>query len=343
MPKSSAKSQKPPFFIIGCPRSGTTIFQTLIDSHPNICIPPESSIFAYFGRFLTSETLDLSDFEAKRELAQCILDNHRIKSWNLDIKIEELCAQRITTSRAFVDRLFNIFTLCQGKSRWGEKTPQHAFHIDEILAVYPDAQFIHLIRDGRDVAESTIRIHIGPKSMYSIAKRWKLYLNTIKAQATKLPRKQYLEVKYEDVATQPQDTLARVIEFIGERAFDLADYAANSTSKSLYKEMGIESHASASQPLNTSKISIYKRNLTARQVAQFESIAGALLQAKGYHLEADSSISRRGIARTHDIYQDHIYRHLRKLFSAEGRKMLNAQIVDKYQQIIASRRLSKYL
>lgn len=152
--------KKPPFFIVGHPRSGTTLLQILLDAHPNIVIPPESHIFVRFSEIFNHYG-DLSQAYNRQLLVQDILNDEQIKLWNLDISASDFCRQLKDFSvKGIISCLFELYAQRDGKHQWGDKTPQHALYLQEIKATFPNAKFIHLIRDGRDVSESLKRLAI---------------------------------------------------------------------------------------------------------------------------------------------------------------------------------------
>lgn len=336
-------NNRPPFFIIGCPRSGTTLFQLLIDKHPRICIPPESALFINFGPYLASTEIDFSNRRNKELLASAILEHHFIKNWFLDIKTEELAADNIRDSRSFVNALFNHYQRKFGKSRWGEKTPQHAFCADHIVNVFPDAKFIHLVRDGRDVAESTRRVFIGPQSIFNIARRWKFYVDHIADLAKNLPQEQFLQVRYEDLITDTETVLKSVYSFLGEETTVDCSTNQESTTGDVYKKRLLATYTSAIKPLNSDKIGIYKKALSQKQIAQFEYVAGEQLKHLGYELHSDATMGFSVTDKIVSIYEDHIFRYCRKIFSRDGRQMLRTQVVDLIQRKLTRRKLDKHL
>jgi len=127
-------SREPPIVVGGCARSGTTLMRVMLDTHPNIYCGPESSLFTPI-RIKTRRRI--------REL-----------SWKFDVSARDI-ERLLGASRClseFIEKFFNHLTSVHGKSRWGEKTPTNVLHLDYIFRHFPRAKFIHMIRDGRDVA-----------------------------------------------------------------------------------------------------------------------------------------------------------------------------------------------
>lgn len=303
----------PPFFILGCPRSGTTLLQVLIDSHPDIAIPPESFLFDRFGPLLGSYG-SLAEPAALRRLAADLLADERIRDWNLAAGPDALLSQTKEQSAAgLFDALFTLYANQQGKTRWGDKTPQHALRIPELLAIFPDARIIHLVRDGRDVAESTARIAIGPCSILAIARRWKLYLDTVREAAARLPPAQFLEVRFEDMVLDPAGMRRRILAFIGEddaRCPPIGQEAPQTETRE--RSSAYAHHASLKKAISAGKIGVYKSAFTPRQIELFEAVAAPELAAHGYALENDTPRPPTRGEELAAFGYDHTVRYLRK-------------------------------
>lgn len=132
--------------------------------------------------------------------------------------------------RALIEGVFSSGMAEQGKSRWQEKTPRNLIYMKDLHRLFPDAKFLHIIRDGRDVAVSIIENFwpIGenpnenvsfrelPKNVRNAARYWRYFLETGLAAAAELPRGTCLEVKYEELMARPEPTLRNICEFLGE-------------------------------------------------------------------------------------------------------------------------------
>jgi hypothetical protein len=226
-----------PFFIVGCPRSGTTLLQLLIDGQPNVAIPPESHVVERFHRLLPLYG-DLSERPRAEALARDLLADERIKEWGLEARpADVLQGLERPTARDLVARLFELYAAKQGKRRWGDKTPQHALYLREVLALFPEARIVHLVRDGRDVCESLKRVFIGPKSTPAIARTWRRYVRTVEqARRDFIAPERFLQVRYEDVVLQRERELRRLMEFLGEPYTDAGGSLGKGDAQRYYTE-----------------------------------------------------------------------------------------------------------
>ncbi len=328
----------PPFFILGCPRSGTTLLQVLLDSHPALAIPPESFIFDRFGPLLDTYG-DLRNPARLRALAADLLADERIRDWGLRATTDDLLGRTAEPSAAgLFDALFSLYARQQGKSRWGDKTPQHALRIPELLAVYPRAKIIHLIRDGRDVAESTARIAIGPCSILAIARRWNRYMDTVAAATAGLPADQFLEVRFEDLVRDPAAERRRIMSFLGEDdALCPPIGQALPQTGTLERSSTYAHHASLKKAISSGKIGVYQSAFTPRQIELFEAVAGEALLRLGY---ARDFAAPRPPTRSEELsafWLDHTIRYLRKFKQPHALRQLAKELHLALQQGVRNR------
>ena len=284
----------PPFFIVGSGRSGTTLVQTLLDSHPHIAIPPESHIFYRFAEILHCYR-DLGQPQNLTSLVRDILNDKKIKPWGLNITPDEFCSLLEENSfRGILSLLFGLYASKHGKIRWGEKTPRHVLYLNEIKQVFPEAKIIHLVRDGRDVACSYYRVYFGPKRIDKIAETWCQYLNAADGFKRKSRPEDFLEIKYEEIVEDPNRMIKTICDFLGDSSFEVNGKVPDTPTKSFYLNKK-EWHYSLNEAITKNKVGLFKSNLSRREIAIFESIAKDELSRHGYALltSADAKISWR--------------------------------------------------
>ena len=140
--------------IVGSPRSGTTLLRLMLDSHPDMAIPPETG-------FLTiGPDLALVEKDPRRHFAQSLINfppdapgwsDFRISEEDFTAKIEAL--EPFTVADGF-RCFYQLYAERFGKVRWGDKTPLYLLNMPMIESLLPEAHFIHIVRDGRDCAAS---------------------------------------------------------------------------------------------------------------------------------------------------------------------------------------------
>ncbi|NET61775.1 MAG: sulfotransferase [Symploca sp. SIO2E6] len=210
-------NRKQRIFLVGCPRSGTTLLQSLLAAHPLIHSFPESKFFDYL----------YPDYEPKRR--RFWLASRRARAqfnkFLTEIGREELrdrlpwyaiLASQYT--RSFLS-LLDTLTQEQGKSIWIEKSPPHLRRIEYIQKLVPNAQFIHILRNGIDVVASLYEVtHKYPKSVWgqpwSIDKCINWWMTDIQISLSYQDQPSHILVKYEELVAQPQSVLSSLCQFI---------------------------------------------------------------------------------------------------------------------------------
>jgi len=208
---------KPPIFIIGVPRSGTTLLRTMLDSHPNIAAGPETPwLCAHQPRSIGALVEYLCS------------DKHGFVPSYGGSRAEVIAA-----ARAFVDSLLTGYATRRGKRRWAEKTPENLLHLPFLIELFPDARFIHLSREGLDVGLSTSitaphrkgisahlerRLKLAPglevdNSVFNAVLRQGHWERKISAG---LSGRAVLRIAYEDLVHSPERTMRGVLGFVGE-------------------------------------------------------------------------------------------------------------------------------
>ncbi len=186
--------KKPPIFIIGCPRSGTTLVRNMLDSHPNICCGPEMHLIS-----------KISDFD------QDIMEIwERLKIYK--VAVEEKNKRLREIFEIFPETYMNS----KKKERWAEKTPNNFYYLDFIDKLFPNCQFIHIIRDGRDVVSSFKR-RWGHRAIYIGIKEWNKTIDLTFKYRKKIKKERYLEIRYEDLVNKPKIETKKITDFLNEK------------------------------------------------------------------------------------------------------------------------------
>ena len=213
-------------FLVGCPRSGTTLLQSVIASHPEIASFPESKFF----KFLTNPGSKRNFFQLAKPAVR-----EKIADFLKAIDREELLYQFPyrsgfikTYSGAFVDILDTV-TLEQDKSIWLEKTPEHLQRINCIEDNISDVAFIHIVRDGKDVVSSLYEVSHKfpefwgwPRTIDQCIQRW---INDVEITNFHVHKLNHLLVRYESLVSDPESIFEEICSFL---AVDFqADYLKN--------------------------------------------------------------------------------------------------------------------
>jgi hypothetical protein len=285
-----------PIFVVGCPRSGTTLLQYILRAHPRISMATGESHFivplarrlAEFGDLASpvGQRQILAAMEAQsRSFLETDLHGMRYDRERLVTRFQEL---GVSTYPALIDALFMENARGEGKVRWADKTPWYVLHMDRLLQLFPGARFVHLIRDGRDVALSLFRrrhdFHV--YNTYSAARYWEIYLVRGREIGSRLPHGVYQEFYYERLINEPQLFLRRLCEFLGEEySDDLLHYKKAGAVGQSGDKVGASQDGKTpllSGPIVADNHNKWEREFTEGQRRLFEHAVGDLLRGHGY-------------------------------------------------------------
>jgi hypothetical protein len=290
--------ERPPFpFVVGSGRSGTTLLRLMLEQHPDLAIPPES-YFPISMRHRAPRYVSVAGFDLDAYVTD-LLQNVRFRDWEL----------QETTIRAALDgvepidwaeairRTFGLYAEKERKPRYGDKTPWFIMRISELSELFPESRFVHLIRDGRDVALSIREMSWGPSRMPALAEFWAKRIRTGRTEGARLGDARYLELRYEDLVEDPARELRRVCAFI-ELDFreEMLEYRERAPNAVLERER--HQHRHLSKPI-TKGLRDWRTQMSREDVAVFEAVAGPELLACGYERAVPSpSLSVRARAKT---------------------------------------------
>lgn len=262
------------------------MLQFRLRNHPRISLPTGESHFIvslYRDQEKYGDLRNLDNIRrvlfAMRAQNRSFLetDLHGLK-FDVDSLASALHAEGRHTMPAIISGLFEKNALGEGKARWGDKTPYYVMHMPKLLEWFPDAQFVHLIRDGRDVALSLFgRQHdFHVYNTYFAAEYWESYVEKGHNLGSALPPDQYLELRYEDLLAQPEDAMRKLCAFLGEEfsaeLFDVRPAEDPGKTPLVHK------------PLKADNAGKWRSKMTASQVQAFEGVAGKTLREFGYEL-----------------------------------------------------------
>jgi hypothetical protein len=296
--RGRAEPQYPAPFIVGVGRSGTTLLRMMLDSHPDLAIPPETHfvnpLIQASGRLRWNPKL----------AARTIVHDERRRWPDFGLDEEELVEafERVdpfTTTDA-VRAFYVLYAEKHGKHRWGDKTPDYIRKMKKLRNTIPEARFIHVIRDGRDAGLSQnsriVKRGKDPVPPREMARRWRKRI--VKSRLDAEDVEHYIEVRYEDLITDTEAVLRRVCEFVeiefepvmlsyyeraGERLQEMAG-ALPAKKGRPEREAGerVEAHALTTKPPQEDRVAVWKSEMDEAENAEFEEAAGYLLDELGY-------------------------------------------------------------
>jgi hypothetical protein len=273
---ASSEGGGPPFFIVGSARSGTTLLRLMLNAHPLVAVPPES-------RFITELWGGSPEVEVE-EFTKALAGHTRFTAWELPIEaVEAEIGDRARLPYAdAIDAVYRAYAHARGKVRWGDKTPRYVESIPFLADLFPDARFVHLVRDGRNVALSYADVPFGPKTVAKAAELWsRRVLEGIGAGRALGPGR-YVELRYEDLVEDIEGRTKELTEFL-ELPFDegMLDYTERSRSDVLPRAAKYNPHVTEKPIARTRS---WETDMPAGHVAVFEAIAGRVLASLGYEV-----------------------------------------------------------
>ena len=274
-----APSEFQPVFVVGCPRSGTTLLATLLDRHSRIAIPPETE---FFLGVLPRNGRDRAG--AAHEHYVDRLFSHP-RTADLGLSREEVTARfrRYDPSYAtlFMAALEG-YAAKEGKARPGEKTPDHLRCVPRLLRLYPEARVVCIIRDGRDVVVSLNKTPWASKSLGRNCAKWNYYAMLAERYRGDFPGS-FTVVRFEDLVRSPRVELARITSFLGE-AMEEALLAPGGSKLVPAWEREWKSNSGAA--LDTSKIGQWRTSTKPAERAFMNRVMGRRLSRWGYPVES---------------------------------------------------------
>jgi len=275
-----------PFFIVGSGRSGNTLLRRILYAHPDVHIPPET--------FVLGDTVRL--FRQYRNmnwpnLVYFVLAQFEFypEFETFEVSLRPLAQQLLhapesSRSLAFIlDSLYRYHAEKRGKGttckRWGDKTPLNTLVLERIFSVFPDAQFIHMVRDGVDVVASYLEANLY-SNIESAAQRWTDSVRAANEFARHHPDN-CLELRYETLARDTATTASKVCGFL-----NIEYNSGMIESHEFVERMGDvamrQHHSTVGQPIVSNRIGRGRQRFSDEEREQLQEIMGLELARLGY-------------------------------------------------------------
>jgi len=258
------------FFIVGCPRSGTTVLQQALNRHSQVVIPPETKFFYYFyGKPRSRQVAHLQ--RINRDLG-------------IQLPAPNTPLRHRREARLFYERMAITYLERLGRNGvayFGDKTPEHTGQLHRIREVFPEAKVLFLYRDGRDVALSLSRMPWIDCDVYVGFVIWLYYYRILRRQREN-PWFDMLFVRYEDLVSDPAGELRRVLEFL-ELDYE-PQVAEGYGNREGIPERELLWKARALERISTDRVGLWRRELPPLVVKRLERLGAGALEDLGYRL-----------------------------------------------------------
>ncbi|MFA7084221.1 MAG: sulfotransferase [Arcobacteraceae bacterium] len=280
-----------PFFILGNPRSGTSMFRLMLNAHSKITVPPESGFALWFAEKYKNIIFD--DDKLYEEFVSDLFTAKKFETWGLDsVTLHELIKQSSPKSyQELVALVYKAYALKQNKNSilFGDKNNYYINHVDELINLFHDTKLVFIIRDGRDVAVSYKQINenninsayrpVLPTTIKEMAEEWIKNAHTLKKYLNSSVPSMY--IRYEDLLVNPKKTITQVLDFLGleYESLTLEFYKSNDEPTDFLQWKGKTTKA-----IDAANHSKYKLYLTEQEIREYESIAKNTLKSFAYTL-----------------------------------------------------------
>jgi sulfotransferase family protein len=260
------------------------MLQLMLHAHPAIAIPPETRFVldAYRQRRMFG---DLRDPARRRALAHWITDRPQTRFGDLGLPAEEV-VEHITagpgTLGSALGTVFQRYAARFGKPRWGDKRPAYLQNLDVIGRLFPDAQIVNIVRDGRDCVASLKEMSWHRQDLYATVAAWSRAVDDARRASRRLGPSRWHQVRYEDLVADPEPVLRRLCAYLGE------DYDAAMAEPSAVARIAVPAHKTwhsrTHTAVTTQRVRSWQQRLSAEEIALCEAALGPRLQECGYEL-----------------------------------------------------------
>jgi hypothetical protein len=268
-----------PLILLGVSRSGTTLLRVILDRSPGIAIPDESFFVPLLAR----------RHRGRVDVERFLDDVSRLTvlvEWGLRPRDVEPLLRRDLTAGEAIAAIFEAYALKAGKPRWGDKTPMYMRYPALLERLFPAAQYVHLVRDGRDAAASFLRMPEGtftrtwahPESAEEFACLWRVEVEAVRELGRRVGPSRYHEARYEELVSDPESTVRAICAF-AELPFELGmlEYPGE-------VDVSAKPHQQRLLQPPTAGVRDWRSELAPDDALAFERVAGGPLSELGYPL-----------------------------------------------------------
>jgi hypothetical protein len=278
----------PPLLVLGVRRSGTTLLRVMLDRHSELAVPDES----YFVPQLADRHRGRIDPDA---FADDLRRLPTLREWDVPVDAVRARLRPGMRTGEAIAAVYEAYAERRGKRRWGDKTPMYMQRLGMLERLFPDALYVHLVRDGRDAAISFLAMPAGivtetwahPRDAAGFACQWRAEVTAARRLGARVGPRRYLELRYEELVADPERELRRICDFAG-LAFEpgMLEYAGG-------VDVSAKPHQQSLKRPPTSGLRDWRAQMSPADVAAFETVAGDLLRELGYAAAGSPTLSGR--------------------------------------------------
>jgi hypothetical protein len=278
----------PFFFIIGRPRSGTSLLRMLLDAHPQVSIPFECpmilDLWPKYGQLKTWST------NTKNEFCEDVVQVRKFAMWQLSAKHVREILEPLPENmdfNALISHLYQHFPSVFPKDKThilGDKNPIYSLYLPQLFQLFPEARFIYLNRDFRDHALSMQKHQMGSASLFNIGFKWAYAYRCFK-ELQQQAADRFLYIRYEDFVESPEEHYQQLCRFLQidyePEALSFYQYK-NEFEKRFSEDLINKHHSNLFRPINASSVYKWKEVMSAKDRDKLNFAVGSLALEAGY-------------------------------------------------------------
>ncbi len=264
------------------------MLQLMLHAHPRVAVPPETRFLlrAYYGRRAYG---DMRQAANRRRLAEWVAGDQATRFGELGVDPEAYVrrvAEGPGSLGSVLGEAFRSYAGRFGKPRWGDKRPAYFQHVEVLLRLFPDAQFVHLVRDGRDCVASLKEMPWYTLDVHHAIATWAEAVDHGRRHAGRLPAGTYHELRYEDLTADPERELNRLCAFLREE-YDPAMCEPRRIAPAAVPARKVW-HGNTHREVTPARVGSWQIRLEPWEIALCEEVLGERLQEHGYELSGAS-------------------------------------------------------
>ncbi len=276
-----------PTFMFGYERSGTTLLSMIAGAHPDLAVPLSVTGLWFTQADNLDEYRNTDDTIDVERLVCALCEHERIRLWDESLSPESvLPLVTEPTYGAVVNAFHRAYAARKGKQCWANLDIGTLDDMPRVLEWFPEARFVHIVRDGRDVALSHETMPYGESNTWDCALSWRERVGTNLKMGAMLGKDRYLVLRYEDLVLDTSSALARLCQFLGlEYSEKMLDYTEMVDGKIPDDKRWL--WPALDQKPQKSKCYVWKQRMDTKRRIVFEGEAGELLAELGYETYTD--------------------------------------------------------
>ena len=256
------------------------MLRAMLDSHPAMAVPPESYFVGPSIRF--RERYETGGLRVDR-LLEDVLGAGSFGEWQLDAEVVRAAVRADPPADVpdLIRRVYREYARQRGKERYADKTPYHVLQIERLAGAFPEARFVHLVRDGRDVVPSLIGMPFAPDRFGPGVLYWRRHVTAGREAGAVVGPGRYREVRYEELVEDPEAVLTDLCAFV-ELDYDPAMLGYHERSGEVLRGLRRDAHLQGISRPPTRRLRDWRTSLPPADLELFEALAGDVTRELGY-------------------------------------------------------------